>query len=223
MDSEYKRDAVGAMVWNGETGEHMCLEHQIELLKSLIKNYNTPLFDTLKILNDFENKLRRRGENISFWVASGAICQTIWNWQNLKNANDNISDFDIFYFENDVSYDREDWIIRELMCRLQDVPMAFDIKNQARVHLWWKDKYGYERLPYTSVYNAISSLTSTASCIGVRYNGEDINIFAPFGLGDAFSQIIRPNKNDWMKEELYELKTKKWKSKWETLKIMDWN
>jgi len=40
----------------------------------------------------------------------------------------------------------------DLFC---DLPLKLDVKNQARVHLWYKERFGYTIKPYSSSADAI--------------------------------------------------------------------
>jgi hypothetical protein len=48
------------------------------------------------------------------------------------------------------------------------LPIAFgiDVKNEARVHLWYKSHFGYDIPPYHSVEEAMDSWPTTATAVG---------------------------------------------------------
>ena len=79
-----------------------------------------------------------------------------------------IDDYDTVYYDEDLSYEKEDKIIKEINLLCKDLNVSLDIKNQARVHLWFKNKFGYSIKPNKSVEDAISKWGSTVTCIGVR-------------------------------------------------------
>ena len=62
-----------------------------------------------------------------------------------------IKDIDIAYYDPDLSYEAEDKHIRRVRALLKDIPIELDVKNQARVHLWFADKFGYDMPPYPSI------------------------------------------------------------------------
>lgn len=132
-----------------------------------------------------------------------------------------ISDVDIVYFDNDLSFEAEDRVIRKIEQQFEHIPVEIDIKNQARVHLWYKDYYGYELVPYDSLESAINTWPTTATSIGIRISDGDFIVYAPYGLNDMFGQIIRANKTQ-ISKETYLKKCGKWSSKWPELTIIDW-
>lgn len=96
-----------------------------------------------------------------------------------------------------------------------------DIKNQARVYIWYYKKYGIKKKPYTSVEDAISSWGATITCIGVRLSNNKLVIHAPYGLNDIFKMIIRPVKREFTKKD-YDEKATKWMKKWPKLTKIEW-
>ena len=96
------------------------------------------------------------------------------------------------------------------------------MKNQARVHLWYENKFGFPIKPYNSLESAIDSWPTTANALGIRLEqNESYKIYAPYDLDDLFTMVVRPNKL-MITREIFENKAKKWKSKWPNLKIVPW-
>jgi hypothetical protein len=86
-----------------------------------------------------------------------------------------IGDIDIVYYDSkDLSGEKEEYIERKIMSLLGDLPFKVDVKNEARVHLWYEKKFGYRIEPYQSLEDAINSWPTTATSLGVRRenNGE---------------------------------------------------
>jgi hypothetical protein len=70
-----------------------------------------------------------------------------------------------------------------------------EVRNQARVHLWFKQRFGADYAPLRCADEALTRYASIVHAVGVRLDGDDsLDIVAPFGLDDLFSMIIRPNK-----------------------------
>lgn len=155
------------------------------------------------------------------YVGAGCICQSVWNYQNGYDPMYGISDLDIVYFDTDLSYEKEDCVIKQVKQRFAGLPVAIDVKNEARVHLWITERFGYVIELYTCVEEAIDTWPTTASAVGVQMKGEVFSVYAPYGLNDMFGQIIRPNKVQITKET-YLAKCTKWKAKWDSLQIVEW-
>jgi hypothetical protein len=158
-----------------------------------------------------------------YYIGAGCIAQSIWNHSCGLPINYGINDIDFVYFDYDLSYDKECEVIDNVKGIFGDLPLSIDIKNQARVHLWYENHFGYPIDPYSSLEEAINSWPTTATAIGMRKhaNGE-WRVYAPFGLNDLFSLIVRANKAQITKE-IYEKKVSRWKSNWPTLTVIPWD
>lgn len=194
-------------------GKNKDLNYQMNLFKEIILKNN--------VLKTILERLEGYGLD-NYYVAAGAINQTVFNYYHNNSMDYLIDDYDIVYYDEDLSYEKEDKIIKEINLLCKDLNVSLDIKNQARVHLWFKNKFGYSIEPNKSVEDAISKWGSTVTCIGVRLKNNELTIFAPYGLNDLFSLIIRPNKENFIKKG-YEEKTRKWKQNWPKLTIIPWD
>ena len=66
--------------------------------------------------------------------------------------------------------------------------------NQARVHLWFEEKFGRPYAALTCTDGALRRSLFTAHAVGVSLEPDDsIVIAAPYGLGDIFDMVLRPN------------------------------
>jgi hypothetical protein len=129
-------------------------------------------------------------------VFSGAIYQPVLNHLTGRGADHGIKDYDLAYFDgSDLSYEAEDVVIRRVAEAFEEpLGSMLEVRNQARVHLWFEAKFGerYARLSCTA--EALERFTSTAFAIGVRLEADDrLYIEAPFGLDDLFALRLRPN------------------------------
>ena len=182
---------------------------------SIIKQ-NSYLFDAIKIVSSEHTE--------KFYIGAGAVTQTIWNSIFGNELTYGIDDIDIAYYNHDdLSEFAEDKVIKTLSQKLKHIPFQMDIKNQARIHLWYKIKFGYDILAVSSINDAIDRWPTTATSIGLRINNDNaMEIYAPFGLDDLFSGIVRANKRQ-ITSEIYDRKVQKWIKKWPNLKIIPWN
>src|SRR5258708_6380797 len=125
-----------------------------------------------------------------------------------------IEDYDIFYFDPDMSWQAEDAVIR----RLQDSPAArgvkIEVRNQARVHLWYPQKHG---LPYPALQSStegIDRFLTRNTQIGIRRRHGGYEVYAPNGFDDVARMIVRPNPGPNFSAESYDAKTARWKKVW---------
>jgi uncharacterized protein len=194
-------------------GFNIDLEAQIGQLKKIILS-NEVLYNILKKSNKINLK--------NYYIGAGCVAQTIWNYQMNYEPMNGISDIDFVYYDNlDLSSEKENSTIEYIKNEIGSCSIKLDIKNQARVHLWHKEHFGYDIKPYKSIEDAINSWPTTATSIGIRLEKEKIKVYAPFGLNDLFGMIVRANKAK-ITEEIYIQKVNKWKAKWPSLSIIPW-
>jgi hypothetical protein len=68
------------------------------------------------------------------------------------------------------------------------------VRNQARVHLWFEAKFGEPYGPLSCTAEALERFTSATFAVGIRLEADDrLHIEAPFGLVDLFGLHLRPN------------------------------
>ncbi|MEK4517962.1 nucleotidyltransferase family protein [Paenibacillus sp. FSL H8-0122] len=159
-----------------------------------------------------------------YYIGAGCLVQTVWNELTGRTPGYGISDIDIIYYDtSDLSYAAEDEVIKKGKEIFEGIAIPVDLKNQARVHLWYPQKFGVEISPYLSLEAAIDSWPTTVTSLGAKLelNGE-WKIYAPFGLVDLFQLVLRPNKA-LITEEVYRTKTQKWKRKWPELTVVPWS
>ncbi|KAM5346297.1 hypothetical protein ACJ41O_009302 [Fusarium nematophilum] len=155
-----------------------------------------------------------------WYLAAGALRQTVWNVVTNQDPEQGIEDYDLVYYNSsDLSWEAEDAIIQAGRSLFADIPIKVEIRNQARVHLWYESKFGVSIPPYESTEAAIST---NNALFGVRLldNGE-WSVFAPWGFSELFSLVVRPNKHV-MKEEVYHKKVARWKQFWPGLTVIPW-
>ena len=137
-----------------------------------------------------------RGLGLDDWrVFSGAVYQSVWNAVTGRPAGYGVRDYDLGYFDPDVSWDAEDAVIKRVAAAF-DPPFRdmVEVRNQARVHLWFEGKFGEPYDALTGTDEALARFVAPAFAVGVRLQPDDaISVAAPFGLEDVFSLTIRPN------------------------------
>ena len=134
--------------------------------------------------------------NLPDWrLFSGAVYQAVWNAQTGRPVGYGIKDYDIGYFDADTSWDAEDAVIKRVAAAFEP-PLRdqVEVRNQARVHLWFEGKFGEPYDPLTCTDDAPARFVAPAFAVGVRLEADDaISVVAPFGLEDVFAMTIRPN------------------------------
>jgi len=129
-------------------------------------------------------------------VFSGAVYQPVLNHLTGRPLDYGIKDYDLAYFDSsDISYEAEDAVIHRVRAAF-DEPLrrVVEVRNQARVHLWFEAKFGEPYTPLSSTAEALERFASTTFAVGVRLEPDDrLHIEAPFGLADLFALRLRPN------------------------------
>lgn len=137
-----------------------------------------------------------RGLGLDDWrVFSGAVYQSVWNHVTGRPAGYGVRDYDLGYFDPDVSWDAEDAVIRRVAAAFEPpVRDMVEVRNQARVHLWFENRFGEPYEPLTGTDEALARFVAPAFAVGVRLEDDgEISVAAPFGLEDVFALTIRPN------------------------------
>jgi hypothetical protein len=129
-------------------------------------------------------------------VVSGALYNTVWNSLTGKPSGYGIKDVDLFYFDaSDLSYEAEDRAIQRGHEVFKGLPRPVEIRNQARVHLWFEKHFGQPYPPLSSSEEGIDRFASKTHAVGVRLMHDgSLDLYAPFGLDDIFSFCITPNR-----------------------------
>ena len=132
------------------------------------------------------------------WLMAGCIYQSIWNELSGRPPHTGIKDYDIGYFDAaDRSYEGEDRAIRRVAAGAEraGLKLNLEVRNQARVHLWFEERFGFAVAPLTSTIEATTRYASATHAIAVRLGADDrLEIAAPYGLRDIFAMHLRPNR-----------------------------
>ncbi|MBW8698550.1 hypothetical protein MBT84_03055 [Streptomyces sp. MBT84] len=158
-----------------------------------------------------------------WYVTAGCLFQTVWNVVTDRPPTSGIKDYDVFYFDGgDLSWEAEDAVIAAGAEAFAGLPAEVEIRNEARVHLWYEQKFGVACAPYASTEAAIDSFAATTCCLGVRLEpGGRWRVYAPHGLSDVFNLVVRPNPV-LAPREVYESKTARWRLHWPELTVLEW-
>ena len=129
------------------------------------------------------------------WITSGAIYNIVWNHLTDRPALTGIKDVDIIYFDpDDLSYAAEDAVIRDIGAALGDIDLPLEIRNQARVHLWFPERFGFAYPQLTHATQSLDYYASKTHAVAARLAPDGgIEIAAPFGLEFLFAFRMVPN------------------------------
>jgi hypothetical protein len=129
-------------------------------------------------------------------IVSGAIYNSVWNHLTGRPAGYGIKDIDLFYFDDgDLSWGAEDRVIRQGSILFSGLSVPVEIRNQARVHLWYEDKFGAPYPALSSTDESIDRFASRTHAVGLRLEADgNLSLYAPFGLNDMFSFRLVPNR-----------------------------
>lgn len=155
------------------------------------------------------------------WLVSGALFQTAWNSLSGRPAAYGIKDYDIIYFDNrDVSWQAEDRAIGHARDIFKDLDVSIELRNQARVPLWYPQKFGR---PYPELRNAVESLNrypATVSQVALQFSASNSPLLiAPGGLDDIQMFHVKRNLCANFCEAAFTRKATRWKELWPEVTI----
>jgi hypothetical protein len=157
------------------------------------------------------------------WLVAGCVAQTVWNDAFGRPAGHGISDIDLVYFDGaDLSAEAEAHHAERIRTLFADLDLWVDVKNEARVHLWYAEKFGKALAPYVSTEDAITTFPTTATAVGVQPHANELRVVSPYGLSDLLGLIVRPNKKQ-ITRPIYDAKVKKWLARWPELRVVPWD
>ena len=138
-----------------------------------------------------------RSQGLPDWlIVSGAVYQSVLNHLTGRPHGYGLKDYDLAYFDaSDLSYEAEDVVIRRVAAAF-DPPLKdlVEVRNQARVHLWFEQHFGEPYGPLSCTAEALTRFTSATFAVGVRLEPDGrLRMEAPFGLQDLFALRLRPN------------------------------
>jgi len=156
------------------------------------------------------------------WLAGGSLFQTIWNKLSGNPPARGIKDYDLFYFDPDLSWSAEDKVIERANVLFGDLPSAIEIRNQARVHLWYPEKFGCAYPKLSRSTDGIDHFLMICAMVGIQKEENGVGrVYAPKGVGDIYRFIVRPNPSSPMKSaERFLQKAQRWKSLWPAIQVL---
>ncbi|MFB9948916.1 nucleotidyltransferase family protein [Rhizobium puerariae] len=187
---------------------------------------NTKEFEVVVLSNPLVHAVWGEWDRLDLpecWLVAGCLAQTAWNKRFGFPPEYAISDLDLVYFDaDDISAEREQQHGERIRMMFAHLPVWIDVKNEARVHVWYEEKFGYGIAPYRSMKEAIDTFPTTATAVGIRKSTDLPEVYAPFGLDDLLSGTVRANRRQ-ITREIFEAKVSKWLSRWPDLTVIPWD
>jgi hypothetical protein len=154
------------------------------------------------------------------WIVSGCLVQTVWNATTARAVDYGIADYDVFYFDPDTSWQAEDTVIRGLQRQLTKLDIKVEVRNQARVHLWYPEKFGLPYPALTSSTRGIDRFLTKNTQAGIRRTQHGFEVYAPNGFDDIADMIVRPNPGPNFSAANYDAKARRWKVLWPEITVL---
>lgn len=151
------------------------------------------------------------------FLTAGCLFQAWWNRRSGRPPGKGVKDYDVFYFDDrDLSWEAEDAVIRRVQAAVADLGAEVEVKNQARVHLWYPERFGHAYPRLRSAREGISRYLVACTCIGIEFATGAL--YAPDGLTDLHRGILRPNPLT-MAPALFAAKAAAYRARWPWLTI----
>lgn len=154
-------------------------------------------------------------------LVAGCVWQPYLNLRSDRSVSDQINDYDVFYYDaSDLSFEAEDRVIRQAAILFQDLDAIVEIRNQARIHLWYPQRFGVDCPPMSSAEEAISRFPVQGTCLGLASQADgSIASIEPYGWDDLTEGILRPNPR-CVDPSAFTRKARSYQDRWPWLRIM---
>lgn len=155
----------------------------------------------------------------SWRLCAGAIYQNVWNALTGRPPGHGVQDYDLAYFDADLSYEAEDEVIGRAAALFADLDAEIEVRNQARVHLWFNAKFGADRPAFRSVEDGIDAYAADSHKLGLtRLQTGALDLYAPAGFSDVLALRVSPCA-DAVDLPGFARKAERWKQVWPELTI----
>lgn len=151
-------------------------------------------------------------------LTAGCLFQAVWNHQAGQPAGWGIKDYDVFYFDEDLSWDAENRVIQTAQVLFKDLGVNVELKNQARVHLWYAQRFGVGYPQLLSARDGIDRYLVAGTCIGLDVNSGEL--YATYGLDDIEQGLLRINPLN-PRPALFAQKAQSYQARWPFLRLVE--
>ena len=153
------------------------------------------------------------------YLVAGCVYQAVWNRLSGFAPAAMVKDYDVFYFDDsDLSYAAEDAVIRRAARLFANLGAEIELKNQARVHLWYPQRFGSAYPQLQSTRDGIDRYLVTCTCVGIAAGTGEI--YAPYGLDELWDGVLRPNPVNLQPGRFRE-KAQSYRVRWPWLRIVE--
>lgn len=152
-------------------------------------------------------------------LTAGCLFQAVWNARCGRPPEWGVKDYDVFYFDGaDLSWEAEDAVIRRVTTHCSDLGVAVEVRNQARVHVWYRQRFGVSYPQLTSSRDGVDRYLVACTCVAIDVASGAL--YAPDGLGDLSAGLLRINPNN-PQPRLFREKASAYRSRWPWLSIIE--
>ena len=155
------------------------------------------------------------------WLVAGCLFGPVWNALGDQPPDANINDYDIFYWDADTSWEAEDAVIRRADALFADLGVVHEVRNQARVPLWFEQRFGSPYPATTCCTENIAGFIVACTCLGLRPTADgDVELCAPYGLEELFAGVLRRNPRNPTPDR-FPGKCASYRARWPWLRVAD--
>jgi len=154
------------------------------------------LVDVLGVVDDVGDHF-----GLSCWVGAGVVRNLLWDsWYSAGAPHDPaafagtaVKDVDVVFFDADRTDTALETDVEAMLARRRP-EVTWDVTNQATVHLWYEQRFGYAVAPLASVTDGVGTWPETATAVAIAATPSGgIEIVAPLGLHDLLAGVYRRN------------------------------
>ncbi len=156
---------------------------------------------------------------VPVYIGAGAVRNLVWDaLHGFPPAP--VGDVDVVFFDPAMAPEADLRLAATLKAVAPSV--AWDVTNQAHVHLWYPAYFGKVVAPFGALDDALASWPDTATAVAVRLAPDGrIDIIAPFGLDDLFAQLVRWNPARASLADFHaRIASKQWLQRWPQLRVL---
>lgn len=152
------------------------------------------------------------------WLVAGCVYGAAWNRLSGRPPAENVKDYDIFYWDEDTSWEAEDRVIRRAAALFADLGVEVELKNQKRVPIWYREKFGVEYPAVATAAESIALFQIACTCVGLAPRSS-VEVVAPHGLDELYAGILRPNPLCPSQPERVRAKAESYRARWPWLRF----